>query len=155
MASFDERFEELWTLAYRVAYRVGGDRELARDIAQEAAFRVARRWSRAEAHAPALTAKIAGDLAIDAWRRNRRRMSPSTGEAPQTGIAIEERSELVDALRRLPARQRQTVVLRYVADLSEADTAAALGCSEGTVKTHASRALASLRKILTAVEPGG
>lgn len=155
MTTFDERFEELWALAYRVAYRVGGDRELARDIAQDTVFRVACRWPRVEQHALALTARIAGDRAIDAWRRHHRQARGATIDAPPGGVGVEERAELVEALRRLPARQRQTVVLRYLADLSEAQTARAMGCSEGTVKTHASRALTSLRKTLTTVERGG
>ena len=52
----------------------------------------------------------------------------------------------------LPRRQREVVVLRHVADMSEADVAAALGCSIGSVKTHASRGLASLRAMLTIEE---
>jgi RNA polymerase sigma factor (sigma-70 family) len=58
----------------------------------------------------------------------------------------EEQQALLDALRSLGPRQRAVVVLRYWLDLSEAETAAALNCSVGTVKSQASRALATLRK---------
>ena len=56
------------------------------------------------------------------------------------------RAELFEALLRLPAGQRATIVLRHLDGLSERETAVALGCSEGTVKSQASRAMAALRK---------
>jgi RNA polymerase sigma factor (sigma-70 family) len=59
-----------------------------------------------------------------------------------------EHARVMDALRRLPQRQREVLVLRYYADLSEADIAAALGISRGAVKSHASRAAATLRQTL-------
>jgi RNA polymerase sigma factor (sigma-70 family) len=59
-----------------------------------------------------------------------------------------ERMDLTRALRRLPRRQRQVVVLRYLADWSEIDVAGELGCSTGAVKSHASRGLAALRRHL-------
>jgi RNA polymerase sigma factor (sigma-70 family) len=59
-----------------------------------------------------------------------------------------ERVDLARALRRLPRRQREVVVLRYLADWSEADVALALGCSVGTVKSHGHRGLAALRRHL-------
>ena len=65
------------------------------------------------------------------------------------GQGPEERQALLDALNRLGPRQRAVVVLRYWLDLSEADTAAALNCSVGTVKSQASRALATLRRDAT------
>lgn len=59
--------------------------------------------------------------------------------------AVVARHTVVAALSRLPARQRAVIVLRYLDDRSEAQTAAALGCAPGTVKSHTSRALAALR----------
>ena len=58
------------------------------------------------------------------------------------------RAELLQALRSLPVRQRATVVLRFLEGLSERETAAALGCSEGTVKSQTSRALNKLKSVL-------
>jgi RNA polymerase sigma factor (sigma-70 family) len=58
------------------------------------------------------------------------------------------RQALVAALRRLPTRQREAVVLRYLADMSEADVGLALGIRQGTVKTHLHRGLAALRVLM-------
>ena len=60
----------------------------------------------------------------------------------------EDHSDVVAALRRLPVRQRECLVLRYYLDLSEAEIAAALGISTGSVKTHSHRGLAALEKTL-------
>lgn len=155
VTAFDDRFDELWRVAYQVAFRVLGEREEAADVAQEAVARVALRWDRVEGHAAALTARISAGRAIDAWRRRRLaghgHASPPGGvEVPAGESAVDDRAELVAALRRLPVRQRDAVVLRYLADLSELDTAQALGCSPGTVKQHTSRGLRSLRSVLTA-----
>ncbi len=75
--------------------------------------------------------------------------------ATDTGVADVERTGDVlavrGAVRRLPARQREAVVLRYYADLSEADVAKALGCSVGTVKSQLSKARATLSRLLEVV----
>jgi RNA polymerase sigma factor (sigma-70 family) len=144
--TFEERFDDLYRLAYRVAFRVVGSREEAEDIAQEALVKTCMSWRKVAAYAEAFTAKVAGGKAIDSWRRVQRR--PSLAAASVTADSTAElgvRLELRDALAHLPRRQREVVVLRYLADLSEADVAAALGCSAGTVKQHASRGLDALR----------
>ena len=76
-------------------------------------------------------------------RAARRRPDPSP-PATETGAVVAQRRELVALLQALPKRQREVVALRYLADLPEAEVAAALGCSVGTVKQHASRGLAAL-----------
>jgi RNA polymerase sigma factor (sigma-70 family) len=76
------------------------------------------------------------------WRRRWRGEIPSS-EVPEVGIA--DRDQLWEALRRLPLRQRTVLVLRYFENLSEVEIAEAMGCSLGTVKSQASRALAKLR----------
>ena len=65
-----------------------------------------------------------------------------------TSTGVEDRSALVDALQQLPARQRAVVVLRHWLGLSVAETAAELGISEGTVKSHTSRGVAALQQAL-------
>jgi RNA polymerase sigma factor (sigma-70 family) len=72
------------------------------------------------------------------------------GAARQMGL-VESKMELADAVAALPPRQRAALVLRYFEDLSEAETAAALGCSVGTVKSTTSRALEHVRQVLVSV----
>jgi RNA polymerase sigma factor (sigma-70 family) len=67
--------------------------------------------------------------------------TPTDGLADQVG----ERAALLAALRLLPPRQRAVIVLRYWEDLNDAEIAAALGCTPGTVRSQLSRALAKLR----------
>lgn len=73
---------------------------------------------------------------------------PDMPDAEQVAIARLERSALVSALRALPLRQREALVLRYYAGLSEAQIASAMGISRGAVKSHTARAVASLRTVL-------
>jgi RNA polymerase sigma-70 factor (sigma-E family) len=68
--------------------------------------------------------------------------------ADETELASQRRARVLDALRRLPQRQREVVALRYYLDLDEADIAATLGISRGAVKAHASRGSAALRTLL-------
>ena len=146
---FDDAFPALFRAAYRVAYRLLGDREEAADVAQEACTRACVRWRRlVRGGDPApWVARVAGNLAIDRWRRRR---TVATHPLPvAAATTTPDRVDLHRALERLSRRQREVVVLRYFADLPEAIVAEALGCSVGTVKQHASRALASLRAALT------
>jgi len=145
---YDERFDDLAGIAYRVAYRMVGSREDARDIAQEAMARAYAHWRRASKHPEAWVSRVAANLAIDLLRR-RARTAPTWRETDVDGSALAaERIGLVRALEALPKRQREVVVLRYLADRPEAEVAAQLGCSLGTVKQHASRGLAALRSAL-------
>lgn len=110
-------------------------------------------------HPRAYARRVLLNLALDgSARRSRRRLElersdtidersdeRSSGEL----MAVHIRSELVAALATLPPRQRAVLVLRYFEDLSESDTAEALQCSIGTVKSSASRALTRLQATLT------
>jgi RNA polymerase sigma-70 factor (sigma-E family) len=80
--------------------------------------------------------------------RNAPKPAPDEPSAEQGALALIERSAVIAALRTLPDRQREAVVLRYYADLSEADIAATMGISRGAVKSHTARAMASLKSIL-------
>jgi RNA polymerase sigma-70 factor (sigma-E family) len=149
--TFEEVFPVLIRDAYRVAYRLLGDRGEAEDVAQEACARVYSRWTTVRDHAEPWCVRVASNLALDilrartrAVRRNERLKTNDVTLAP----AIDERLDLYAALSRLPRRQRETVVLRYLGDLSEAQTADLIGCSVGSVKTHASRGLAALKEVL-------
>jgi RNA polymerase sigma-70 factor (sigma-E family) len=80
--------------------------------------------------------------------RNAPKPPPDMPSAEQGAITQLERSAVVTALRTLPARQREALVLRYYGDLSEAQIATAMGISRGAVKSHTARAMSSLRTVL-------
>src|SRR5271156_1381763 len=143
--SFELAFADLYRLAYRVAFRILGDRSEAEDVAQEALARAALRWSRLHERPEGWVCRVASNQAIDRYRRRRRQLYVPAGPVGIVDERLGERGDLVTALRKLPRRQREVVVLRYLADFSEADVAVALGCSVGTVKSQASRGLSALR----------
>lgn len=137
----------------RIAYGMCGDWHRADDLVQTALVKLYVAWPRV-AHGGAQDAyvrKILLNAAIDASRRPSRRESP-TDTLPErstpTGASVEDRVSLVAALQELPAQQRATVVLRHWLGLSVAETATELGIAEGTVKSHSSRGLATLRELL-------
>jgi RNA polymerase sigma-70 factor (sigma-E family) len=146
--SFELAFADLYLLAYRVAYRILGDRSESEDIAQEALARATLRWDKLHDRPEGWISRVASNLALDRYRRIRRHPAAPTGPVGVVDDNSVERSDLVGALRRLTRRQREVVVLRYLADFSESDTAIALGCSVGSVKTHSSRGLSALRRHL-------
>lgn len=80
--------------------------------------------------------------------RNAPKPPPDEPSAEQGAITLLERSAVVTALRTLPARQREALVLRFYGDLSEAQIAAAMGISKGAVKSHTARAMTALRSVL-------
>ncbi len=77
---------------------------------------------------------------------------PDRAGADEDAVAAERRTQVLDALRRLPDRQREVLALRYYLDLSEAQIAETLGISRGSVKTHASRGAAALRPLLAPIQ---
>lgn len=146
--TFDQAFPDLAALAYRVAFRLLGNRAEAEDVAQEALARAYARWRRIHGHAAPWVARVAANLALDQLRARGRRQQVDLPADPPAGSgerAALDRMELARLLESLPKRQREVVVMRYLADRSEVDTAAALGTSVGTVKRHAHRGLATLR----------
>jgi RNA polymerase sigma-70 factor (sigma-E family) len=149
---FDQMFPELFRSAYRVAYRLLGSREDAADCAQEACARACADWpklTRSGSPVPWVV-RVSSNLAIDRWRRTKRTRASSS--AVPVFDPDPERIDLYRALDALPRRQRDVIVLRHLADLSEVAVADLLGCSVGTVKSNASRARAALRAVLTIEE---
>jgi RNA polymerase sigma-70 factor (sigma-E family) len=140
----------------KTAFLLSWDRKEAEDLVQECLFKVSRRWSRVGSMRKpvAYARRVLINLAIDDARARARRNSELYPPAAEAGAdwpefeRLESRLELVAALQALPPRQRAVIVLRYFLDLSEADTATALGCSVGTVKSTSSKALARLRESL-------
>jgi RNA polymerase sigma factor (sigma-70 family) len=116
----------------RLAFALTSDWALAEDLAQEAFARAWRGWGniRDQQRAPAYLRATVVNLA----RTSVRRMLRETGDPGAADLAVS--IDLLRALSRLPARKRACVVLRYYLDLSEADTAAALGVSVGTVRAR-------------------
>ena len=153
---FEEAFEDLYARAYGVAYQLLGRRSESEDVAQETLARAYVRWRKVRSYAEAWVVRVAGNLAIDAWRR-RQRIAPDA-DAESRGDSAPgpdgQRVDLHRALDSLSRRQREVIVLRFLADLPEADVAKALGCSVGSVKQHASRGLATLRASMTVDDAG-
>jgi RNA polymerase sigma-70 factor (sigma-E family) len=134
----------------RWAYVVTGDFQRAEDLVQEALVRAATRWDTLRDGNPdAWVRTVVFRDNVSWWRRHRReRLTDEPyGESAPPGVDTESAVVLHDALARLTRAQRAVLVLRYVADLSVADTAEALGVTEGTVKKQASVALARLRTL--------
>jgi RNA polymerase sigma-70 factor (sigma-E family) len=135
----------------RLAYLVCGDLGLAEDLLQTTLTRTYLAWRRIDGidSLDAYSRRVLLNTATSWWRRRWRGERP-TLEMPEQPVAdrvdqMAERDAMWRLLGRLPARQRAVIVLRYYEDLSEADIALQLGLSVGTVKSHASRALATLR----------
>lgn len=145
-AEFREAYPLLFGHAYRTAFRITGDRSTSQELAQEALTRVYLRWSRLDDRRVGWVVTTTTRLAIDQWRKTQR--GPASVPAPVSpvvdAVAV-DRLDLVRVLAGLPRRQREVAVLRYLEDWSEREVAAALGCSVGSVKRHAARALAALR----------
>lgn len=148
MVKFDDAFDGLYRSTYRVAFRLTGDRALAEDVVQETLARALVRWLSIENRASGWCSTVATNLVLDAFRRRSRRWPRGEHRSPDHATYTAERLDLQSALADLPRRQREVVVMRYLADLPEATVAAALGCSVGTVKQHAHRGLRSLRRVM-------
>lgn len=148
-------FERHHRDAARLAYLLTGDRDAADDLTADAFVAAWRQWDRVRAAARpgAYLRGMVANLASTRVRRlvrerDRLRVMGATAgdraEEHDVAVAVDLRA----ALRRLPPRKRACVVLRYVADLSEQETAEALGISVGTVKSQTSRAVEQLRRML-------
>jgi RNA polymerase sigma-70 factor (sigma-E family) len=160
VAAFTAFAQESSPALYRIAYLLCGDPHRAHDLVQLALERTYKAWRRVGDGDPfAYARRVLATARIDTWRRTRREVlsdDPVGGEgpvAPSSDLEIAERDRLMRALLALPVKQRRVVVLRYLLDRSELQTADELGLSVGTVKSTASRALARLRT-LVAPEPG-
>ena len=143
---FEDAYDAMLRSAYRAAYRLLGERTAAEDVAAEALARAYSRWSSVSGHAEAWVVTVTTNLSLDVGRRRARATSRQFELLEEATVDdVELRLDLQDALRALPRRQREVVALRYLADFSEAATAAALAIDIGTVKSHASRGLSRLR----------
>ena len=152
----DEQFTALvaaaWPSLYRSAFLLLGDRGEAEDLVQTALTKTYANWSKVRDidAAPAYARTVLHNTAASWFRRASWRREHPTGDLPDAGDDPDHsvRPTLIEALRALPPRQRAVIVLRYYDDLDVRQTAAALGCSEGTVKSQASAGIAKLRVAL-------
>ncbi len=142
------------------AWLLVGNMDRAEELTQQALVRTYGAWRRARTEPLPYARRVLVNLRTDTWRRRRREVL--TDEVPEAcadargHTRADDRDQLIRALALLTPRQRRVVVLRYLADVSEADVAADLGVTTGTVKTTASRGLATMRAALRASdEPTG
>ncbi len=151
--------ERWWAPLTRTAYLLTGDRGHAEDLVQSALEKTHRRWGRVGAMAaPEAYVRRAMVNTAVSWRRRRRfaevpLLATDRTTADDEYRHVDQRQQVVAALRKLPPRMRAVLVLRYFEDLSEQDVAGALGCSVGTVKSQASRGLERLRAQLDPADP--
>ncbi|MDG4830441.1 SigE family RNA polymerase sigma factor [Solwaraspora sp. WMMD1047] len=161
----DEAVTRLFASHYRPLVRLASlllhDRDAAEEVVQEAYAALHGRWARLRG-----TEKAVGYLRVTVVNRCRSalrhrkvvethlatvRQGPDAPSAEAGALDLLQHDEIRTALRRLPPRQREAVVLRYYAELSEAETAEAMKVSRGAVKSHTSRGLAALRRTLEAL----
>lgn len=151
-AEFSEFVAAVWGSLYRTAYLMVGNHAVAEDLVQTAMTNTYASWHKVrELGAARAYARTAVVRSATSWFRTRaRRREHITDDLPETPYFPDHstRPALLDALRHLPPRQRAVVVLRFYEDLSVAQAADALGCSEGTVKSQTSAALSKLRILL-------
>jgi RNA polymerase sigma-70 factor (sigma-E family) len=151
---FEEFVRDHGDALVRLSFALCGDRGKAEDAAQEALTRVYLRWSRLGDPLPYARRAVV-NATRDSWRhqsRRQRREQVVAGYAadlpPALDDLVADRDRMTKALLRLPYGQRAVLVLRFWHQLSEQETADALGNSVGTVKSQASRALGRLREEL-------
>lgn len=150
VSSFETFYNENWPKVHRAVAVIIRDADLAKEAVDEAMVRAYERWK--------TVAKMANSegwvyrVAVN-WARSRlRRRALWTGLSPSPRVVQDPEvsdPQVVEAVRRLSPRQRDVVVLRFLLDLSEADTAEALGIPRGTVKSRLSRAVEILREELS------
>ncbi len=153
-ASFDAYVTARGPALWRTAWLLTGSRHRAEDLVQEALAKCWSRFDRLNRAGHSFEAYVRTTLLhtqLSWWRRGSWRETPYD-ELPETPTGSNHshhefgRHDLVRALLALPDRQRAVIVLRYVDDLTEEQTADALGISRGAVKQHAHRAIAALRR---------
>jgi RNA polymerase sigma-70 factor (sigma-E family) len=151
---------ELYAMHYRTLVRLASflvrDQPTAEEVVQDAFVAMAGGWQRLRDAEKALAylrqtvvnksrSVLRHRTVVD---KNLQKAPPDMPSAEHGALVLLERSAVVSALRELPDRQREAIVLRYYADLSEAEIADAMGISRGAVKSHTARGMAALRAAL-------
>ena len=147
-AEFNEFVVARSSALMRTAYLLTRDHQFAEDLVQTALFKAAMRWQRITGDPEPYVRRILYTESISWWRRRTRRVAeaaPRYDEPSGVGVDVDLQLSLEHALQQLTPRQRAVVVLRYYEDLTEVETANALGVRVGTVKSMHRQALARLR----------
>jgi len=156
---FSEYMQARQPSLLRTAYLLTGDRHTAEDLVQTALAKLYLSWDKVQRRevVDGYVRRILVNEHNSLWRRGWKKRETATGELPdQVALpsAAAHDAELWAFVQSLPRRQRAALVLRYYEELSEAETAAILGVSVGTVKSQTSRALAALRTRAGDLRPG-
>ena len=154
--AFAEYFAARQDAVRRSAYLLCGDWHRADDVAQTAFVKLHRHWERVrdkgalDAWMRRTVVRTVVDESRRPWRRERpTEVLPERAvDAADPGEAMGTRELVLAGLRQVPPRQRAVLVLRFIEDQDVAATAAALGCTEGTVKSQTARGLSTLRAAL-------
>jgi RNA polymerase sigma-70 factor (sigma-E family) len=153
-AGFEEFVAARRQALLRTAYLLTGSHEDAEDLVQVALVKAVPHWSRIADHPEPYVRRILARESVSRWRRRRWR-EVATEVLPDRPVHTgdhDDRLALGQALATLAPRQRAVIVLRYFEDLTERQTAEALGIGVGTVKSHTRDALARLRERLPGLD---
>ncbi|MEJ3748689.1 SigE family RNA polymerase sigma factor [Actinomycetes bacterium KLBMP 9797] len=152
--TFEEYVAARLPALLRQATALAGDPHVAEDVVQDVLIKAQPRWARIRAlDVPdAYLRKMIVNELLSARRRvaaalRRERAQPSPPVMDGADVLVVQRAAILHMIRTLPARQRIVIALRYFEDMADGDIAALLDCTEGTVRSQASRALAKLRGI--------
>lgn len=150
----EELYREHYGYLMRLAAQVVKDVATAEEVTQEAFLALDPRVLRDPENALAYLRQCVINKSRSVMRRrivaekNMPKQPPDMPSAEDGAVALVERSAVVDALRKLPAKQREAIVLRFYADMSEVQIATTMGISRGAVKSHSARGMAALRTVL-------
>jgi RNA polymerase sigma-70 factor (sigma-E family) len=146
--TFDEFVRARLPHLLRLGRALTGDEQRGADLVQDALIRVLPKWDRISSADPeGYVRRVMVNRNISVWRSLRRERLAA--EPPERGVEDRVRDQaLWEALAQLPPRQRTVITLRYLSDQTEAQTAALMGCSLGTVKSQASAAMRKLHDLL-------
>jgi len=158
--TFDDYVRARGPALVRLAWLIAGDRHLGEDLAQEVLTKAYPRWNKIVAGGrPDIYLRQMLVNAHVSWRRKRSSGEVANGAARveladrgDLGAETANRDAVWRLIRRLPPKQRVTIVLRFYEDLDDVAIADILGCSPVTVRTHSMRALATLREQIDASE---
>jgi len=154
-AALARLFDAHHTPLLRLAVLLGAEGD-AEDIVSEAFYELYRKWSRLRSPDAALAylRAVVCNLVrmrlrrLQVARKHADHVVESVGSPEAEVLLREDQRRLVEAIRRLPTRQREALVLRYWLDLRESEIAAAMGISQGAVKSHTSRGMATLTRVM-------